>query len=105
MIKEATSAAVENTAPAANAALVISNQYKVKITGFTYIKDYALIKGKIGDNKVGIIIGDKMSFPMKEMFRLQKSGGCMATYKKDKEVNGTVYQQFVLDEILFAEGD
>lgn len=89
--------------PAANAALVIGTTYRINVTGFTYIKDWAMIKGKeiSTGQSVGIIIGDKMSFGMSDMFQLKQSAGIMAKYSKDKVVNGVTYQQFQLDEILF----
>lgn len=77
--------------------------YTIGITGFTYIKDWALIRGieETTGEKVGVIIGDKMSFGMTEMFQLKQSEGIKATYKKDKVVNGKTYRQFQLEEILF----
>ena len=92
-----------NSSNAANAALTLNETYTVKITGFTYIKEYALIKGveeSTGEH-ISVIIGDKMSFGMSEMFMLKQSNGIKATYKKDKVANGVTYKQFQLDEILF----
>lgn len=85
----------------ANAGLVIGTSYNVSITGFTYIKDWAAVKGTVNGTNVTVIIGDKLSFGMRDMFELKHSGGIKAKYTKDKEVNGVVYQQFQLEEILF----
>lgn len=87
--------------PVANAPLVIGTSYNVSITGFTYIKDWAAIKGTINGTPVTVIIGDKMSFGMRDMFELKQAGGLKAKYTKDKDVNGVSYQQFSLEEILF----
>ncbi len=83
--------------------LVLNTEYTISITGFTYIKEFALIKGKVSENgeSVGVIIGDKMSFGMADMFQLKQSNGIIAKYTKDKIVNGTTYKQFQLVEILF----
>jgi len=85
----------------ANAGLNKGTKYNVVMTGFTYIKDWAAIRGKIGEESVTVIIGDKMSFGIREMMELKHAGGVSATYTKDKEVNGTTYKQFQLEEILF----
>ena len=92
---------------AANAAstseLTLGTDYTIQVSGFTYVKEYAMIKGKITQNgqSVGVIIGDKMSFGMQDMFQLKQSNGIVAKYIKDKVVNGVTYQQFGLVEILF----
>jgi hypothetical protein len=85
------------------ATLVIGTSYVISVTGFTYIKDFALIKGKVSEtgDSVGVIIGDKMSFGMRDMFELKNSNGIVAKYSKDKLVNGVTYKQFSLEEILF----
>lgn len=88
-------------APVANAPLTIGTSYKVNVTGFTYIKDWAAIKGTANGHNITVIIGDKLSFSMRDMFELKQSGGVMAKYTKDKEINGVTYQQFSLEEILF----
>lgn len=88
---------------AANAALEIGNTYDIKVTGFTYIKDYAVIKGlAVSTNEpVSVIIGDKQSFGMSDMFQLKAANGIRAKYRQDKTVNNTTYKQFQLEEILF----
>jgi len=88
---------------AANAALTIGQSYTIAITGFTYIKDWAMVKGKESTTgeAIGVIIGDKLSFGMRDMFELKNSNGIIAKYTKDKIVNGTTYKQFQLEEILF----
>ncbi len=94
-----------NAADAAttNSTALIGQDYVIAVTGFTYIKDYALIKGKVSETgeSIGVIIGDKMSFGMSEMFQLKQSNGIVARYLKDKVVNGVTYKQFGLQEILF----
>lgn len=86
-----------------NSSLVIGNSYVISVTGFTYVKEFAMIKGKVSEtgDSVGVIIGDKMSFGMQDMFQLKQSNGIVAKYAKDKIVNGTTYKQFSLEEILF----
>lgn len=93
----------DTTNTVANAPLTIGTSYTISITGFTYIKEYALIKGKVTENgeSVGVIIGDKISFGMSDMFQLKQSNGIVAKYTKDKVVNGATYKQFQLEEILF----
>lgn len=91
--------------PVANAPieLELGKSYLVNVTGFTYIKDWAAIKGKVsetGDN-ITVILGDKLSFGMRDMFELKQAGGITAKYTKDKIVNGTSYKQFQLEEIHF----
>ena len=84
-------------------ALTIGEVYTIGVTGFTYIKEWALVRGKeetTGEN-VGVIIGDKLSFTMQDMFMLKQSNGIRAKYTKDKVVNGVTYKQFQLEEILF----
>jgi hypothetical protein len=83
--------------------LVIGKDYNINVTGFTYIKDWAMIRGKLVETgePVGVIIGDKMSFGMRDMFTMRKAGGVIATYSKDKIVNGQTYKQFSLREILY----
>lgn len=83
--------------------LEIGKEYNVSVTGFTYVKDWAMIKGKVVETgeSVGVIIGDKMSFGMQDMFQLKNSEGIVAKYAKDKIVNGVSYKQFSLVEILF----
>lgn len=92
-----------NATTPANAGLVIDQQYVIAITGFTYIRDYALIRGKESSSgeAVSVIIGDKQNFSMSDMFQLKQSNGIRATYKRDKVANGVTYKQFQLDEILF----
>jgi hypothetical protein len=95
-----------NQTVAANAApttpaLEVGKFYNVTVTGFTYIKDWAAVRGTIGTENVTVIIGDKMSFGMSDMFQLKHAGGIRAKYSKDKEVNGVSYRQFQLEEILF----
>ena len=87
----------------ANAPLTIGTSYTINVTGFTYIKDWAMIKGKetTTGEAIGVIIGDKMSFGMRDMFELKNSNGIIAKYTKDKVVNGVSYKQFQLEEILF----
>ena len=100
---------MDKNTPAANAAtttqlpdaLVVGKEYNVNVTGFTYVKDYALIKGTIGGEPVSVIIGDKQTFGMRDMFELKHAGGIKALYSKDKEVNGVTYRQFSLREIQF----
>lgn len=75
--------------------------YTVSITGFTYIRDWAMVRGTINGQSVGIIIGDKMTFGMRDMFELKQSEGLRASFKKMKTVNGKEYPQFQLQEILF----
>lgn len=84
-------------------ALVIGTSYVIAVSGFTYIKEFAMIKGKVSEtgDSVGVIIGDKMSFGMQDMFQLKQSNGIVAKYAKDKIVNGVSYKQFQLEEILF----
>jgi hypothetical protein len=84
----------------ASISLVIGKEYTLSVTGFTYVRDYALIKGTIGIHKVGVIIGDKQNFGMRDMFALKEATGVSCVYTKDKEVNGVVYQQFRLNEIM-----
>lgn len=83
--------------------LVIGNEYTIQVTGFTYVKDWAMIRGKeiSTGTQVGVILGDKLSFGMRDMFTLKESEGIRARYTKDKVVGGVTYQQFVLVEILF----
>lgn len=81
--------------------LTVGKEYNVNVTGFTYVKDYALIKGTIGSESVSVIIGDKQTFGIRDMFELKNAGGIRALYNKDKEVNGVTYRQFSLREILF----
>lgn len=87
----------------ANAGLVIGTSYNVQITGFTYVKEYAMVKGTVVETgeSVGVIIGDKLSFGMRDMFELKNSNGIRAKYTKDKVVNAITYKQFSLEEILF----
>lgn len=87
---------------ASNDALIIGASYNINVTGFTYIKDWALIKGKeiTTGESVGVIIGDKQSFGMRDMFTLKESNGITAKYTKDKIINGVTYKQFQLEEIL-----
>ncbi len=92
------------TATTANAAsLKIGESYTMSITGFTYIKEYALIKGKESTTgeAMSVIIGDKLSFGMRDMFELKNSNGIRAIYRKDTVSNGVTYKQFQLEEILF----
>lgn len=95
---------METTTTTANAVtLEIGKSYLINITGFTYIKEFALIKGtetSTGE-QVSVIIGDKLSFGMRDMFELKNSNGIKAKYAKDKPVNGVMYKQFQLEEILF----
>lgn len=90
---------------AANAATIpaleVGKSYNVNVTGFTYIKEWAAVRGTIGNENVTVIIGDKLSFGMADMFQLKHAGGIRARYTKDKEVNGVSYRQFQLEEILF----
>jgi len=97
----ATSAAT-TTVPA-NAGLVINTEYNVNVTGFTYIKEWAAIRGKIVETGEActVIIGDKLSFGMRDMFELKQADHIVAKYSKDKTVNGTTYKQFSLVEICF----
>ena len=83
--------------------MTIGDVVTASVTGFTYVKDYAMIKGVIsGSNEpISVIIGDKQNFGMRDMFELKNSNGIRAKYQKDKVVNGTTYQQFSLQEILF----
>ena len=83
--------------------LTIGTSYVINVTGFTYIKEFAMIKGKVTEtgDSVRVIIGDKMSFGMQDMFQLKQSNGIVAKYAKDKIVNGVSYKQFQLEEILF----
>lgn len=91
------------TATTANAALKIGESYTMSITGFTYVKEYALIKGKESTTgeSMSVIIGDKLSFGMRDMFELKNSNGIRAIYRKDTVSNGITYKQFQLEEILF----
>lgn len=84
-------------------ALEIGKDYNVQVTGFTYLKEWAAIKGKVVETgqPCTVIIGDKLSFGMRDMFELKQSNGIVARYTKDKVVNGITYQQFALQEILF----
>ncbi len=93
-----------NANNAANAAtLSIGQEYVIQVTGFTYVKDWAMIRGKevSTGTSVGVILGDKLTFGMRDMFTLKESEGVRARYTKDKIVNGVTYQQFQLVEILF----
>lgn len=83
--------------------LTIGTSYTIAVSGFTYIKEWAAIKGKetTTGEAVTVIIGDKMSFGMQDMFQLKQSNGIVAKYAKDKIVNGVTYKQFQLEEILF----
>ena len=85
------------------ATLQIGTSYTMSITGFTYIKEYALIKGKESTTgeAMSVIIGDKLSFGMRDMFELKNSNGIRAIYRKDTVSNGVTYKQFQLEEILF----
>lgn len=84
-------------------ALTIGEEYIIQVTGFTYVKDWAMIKGKevSTGTSVGVILGDKLTFGMRDMFTLKESEGIKARYTKDKVVNGVTYKQFSLTEILF----
>ena len=88
---------------AANAALNLNQVYDVQVSGFTYIKEWAAVRGKILETgeTVTVIIGEKLSFGMRDMFELKQSNGVRAKYTKDKIVNGVTYKQFQLEEILF----
>lgn len=97
MANQANATANAATVPA----LEVGKSYNVSITGFTYIKDWAAVRGNIGSENVTVIIGDKLSFGMQDMFQLKHAGGIRAKYSKDKEINGTIYRQFQLEEILF----
>lgn len=92
-----------NQTVAANAALTLNTSYNVSVTGFTYIKEWAAIKGKIVEtgDAVTVILGDKLNFGMRDMFELKQSNGIRAKYTKDKVINGVTYKQFQLEEILF----
>lgn len=94
---------MDTTATTANAALKIGESYTMSITGFTYVKEYALIKGKESTTgeSMSVIIGDKLSFGMRDMFELKNSNGIRAIYRKDTVSNGITYKQFQLEEILF----
>lgn len=96
-------AIIENAANAANNDLIINQSYNINVTGFTYIKDYAVIKGKEASSgeQISVIIGDKQNFGMSEMFQLKAASGIRAKYRQDKTTNGTTYKQFQLEEILF----
>lgn len=90
-------------ADAAKNELVVNQDYDITVTGFTYIKDYAVIRGKeqsTGES-VSVIIGEKQNFTMSDMFQLKQANGIRARYRQDKTVNGTTYKQFQLQEILF----
>lgn len=98
-----TTTAANAASPATTPVLTIGNDYTISVTGFTYVREYALIKGKVTETgeSCGVIIGDKMSFGMSDMFQLKNSNGIVARYTKDKIVNGVSYKQFSLQEILF----
>ena len=87
----------------AMATLTIGSSYTISVTGFTYIKEWAAIKGKETSTgeAVTVILGDKLSFGMRDMFELKSSNGIIAKYTKDKIINGVTYKQFQLEEILF----
>ena len=86
----------------ANAPIFTANEVvTVNVTGFTYLKDYAVICGTAKDKPVKVIIGDKKSFGMQDMFMLKDSNGIKASYKGIKNVNGVDYDKFSLMEILF----
>jgi hypothetical protein len=87
----------------ANAGLTIGQIYEIKVTGFTYIQDYAIIKGRAvkNDEPVQVIIGDKLAFDMRSMFQLKEASGIEAKYTKDTEVKGVTYKRFQLEQILF----
>jgi len=87
----------------ANAGLTIGHIYEIKVTGFTYTQDYAIIKGRIlkNDEPVQVIIGDRMTFDMRNLFQLKEASGIEAKYTKDTEVKGVVYKRFQLEQILF----
>jgi len=91
--------------PAADAAiaLVINSEYNIIPTGFTYVRDFAVIRGKLQETgeSVGIIIGEKALFPMSEMFQMKQANNVVARYKKDVVVNGVVYKNFQLVELSF----
>lgn len=92
-----------NTATPTPFVFVEQASYVISITGFNYIREWALVKGieEQSGEKVGIIIGDKLSFNMTDMFQLKQSNGIKAQYVKEKVVNGKSYHQFQLEEILF----
>ncbi len=90
-----------NATPAANAAFVVDSSYTINVTGFTYARDWAIIKGTCNGKSVSVIIGDKLSFGMQDMFMLKQSAGIKATYKGEKDSNGVMYSRFQLEEILF----
>ncbi len=84
--------------------LEIDSIYKINVTGFNYIKDYAIIKGTVADNNesVSVIIGDKQSFGMRDMFELKNADHIKAKYRKDRVVNNVTYKSFQLEEIAFG---
>jgi hypothetical protein len=87
----------------ANAGLTIGQIYNINVTGFTFIQDYSVIKGKITENDeaVSVIIGDKMSFGISEMFKLKEASGIEAKYIKDSVVKGVTYKRFLLEQICW----
>jgi hypothetical protein len=87
----------------ANAGLTIGQIYNINVTGFTFIQDYSVIKGKITENDeaVSVIIGDKMSFGISEMFKLKEASGIEAKYTKDTVVKGVTYKRFQLEQICW----
>ena len=82
---------------AANAATSFTKQVK----GFTYVKDYACITVELDGKAEKIIIGDKMNFPMSDMFQLKSAESVSFTEREPKTVNGTTYRRFSLDSINF----
>lgn len=97
-MEAAVAAAVAN---AANAALTVDTEYSMTVSGFTYIRDFAVIRGRVNGNNESCIIGDKLSFPMSDMFMLRQAGNIKVMYKGEKVVNGKTYNQFWLMEIGF----
>jgi hypothetical protein len=93
---------MSTTNNAANAAIFEENAiYNGKVTGFSYIGEYALIKANIEEKSVGAIIGTKKEFPMSEMFALKQAPSVNLQFVKTKKTDKGEYQQFWLTEICF----
>lgn len=95
--------ATVNSSTATNVATFVKDTiYDIKITGFTYMGDWAVIKGKerSSDTSVSVIIGDKLSFGMRDMFELKHAKGIRAKFREIKTIKGVDYPSFRLEEII-----
>jgi len=87
--------------PATNVANATSKTFTKAVKGFTYIKDYAVITVDLDNSTQRIIIGDKLSFPMADMFMLKQAESITFTEREPKTVNNVEYRRFSLDSINF----